>query len=91
MTDDEYRPFACIGYIPEVAPQIKRILAKAGVNTVFTAAPKLKDILCSKNKTKPKAEKGKGIYQYRCSCDEKAIYVGQTARSFEPRWKEQST
>ena len=39
-TDEEFKPFACIRYIPEIAPQIKRILTKAGVNTIFTAAPK---------------------------------------------------
>ena len=75
-------------YIPEVGPQIKRALAKAGVNTVFKAAPKLGDILCGKNKTRPPQQKRKGIYKYKCPCSEKAIYIGQTARWYEKRWAE---
>ena len=91
QTDEEYKPFACIGYIPEIAPQIKRILNKAGVNTIFTAAPKLKDLLCSKNKTRPNIEKRKGVYKYKCPCNVNSTYVGQTARSYEMRWKEHGT
>ena len=30
----------------------------------------------------------KGLYKYTCKCSNKAIYIGQTARSFEHRWKE---
>ena len=41
-----------------------------------------------KNKTRPAAEKRKGIYKYQCPCNEKATYIGQTGRSFEIRWEE---
>ena len=80
--------FACISYVPEVSHQIKRSLAKAGINTTFTSAPKLKDILCGKNKTQPPKEMKKGIYKYTCTCSEQATYIGQTGRSYETRWKE---
>ena len=86
--EEEDPPYACINYIPEIAPQLKRAFAKAGANITFTSAPKLKDILCSKNKTHAPKEKKKGIYKYTCTCSEKSIYIGQTHRSCEIRWKE---
>ena len=30
----------------------------------------------------------KYTYKYTCPCSNKSIYIGQTARSFEQRWKE---
>ena len=52
-TDEEYKPFARIPFIPGgISYRIKRTLTKAGVNTCFTSGTKLKDILCSKNKSK---------------------------------------
>ena len=87
-SDEEDILYACIDYIPEVAPQLKRVLTKAGVNTTFKSAPKLKDILCGRNKSKPPIEKKKGVYEYQCTCSDKAIYIGQTARSYEIRWEE---
>ena len=80
--------FACISYIPEISHQIKRSLSKAGINTTFTSAPKLKDILCNKNKTQPPKELKKGIYKYTCTCSDKSTYIGQTGRSCEIRWQE---
>ena len=80
--------YACITYIPEISHQLKRAFNNAGINTTFTSAPKLKDILCSRNTTKPPKEKKKGIYQYKCKCSNNAIYVGQTCRSYEKRWDE---
>ena len=86
--EEEIRPFACITYIPEISHPLKRALTKAGVNTIFTAGPKLKDILCGKNKSQPSPETRKGVYRYQCPCSEKAVYVGQTARSCKLRWDE---
>ena len=87
-TDEEYKPFACIPFIPGgTSYQLKRILTKAGVNTCFKSGTKLKDILCSKNKTKTDPAKKKGIYTYICKkCGKR--YVGQTRRCCETRWKE---
>ena len=78
--------FACITYIPEISHQLKRAFKTAGINTTFTSAPKLKDLLCSKNTTKPPQEKRKGIYKYKCPCTDNATYVGQTGCSFEIQW-----
>ena len=89
-SNEEQKTYACITYIPEIAHQLKRILKKGGVNTAFKSAPKLKDILCSKNKTHAPATKKKGIYKYKCTCSDKSIYIGQTARSFDTRWQEHS-
>ena len=88
LSDDEDKLFACIAYVPEIAPQMKRALTKAGVNTTFTSSSKLKDILCNRNKTNPPKPKKKGIYKYTCNCSEKATYIGQTHRSCETRWSE---
>ena len=88
ISDEEDKLFACINYIPEIAHQMKRTLKKAGVATTFTSGTSLKDILCGKNTTHAPREKKKGIYRYTCTCSDKAIYVGQTHRSFETRWKE---
>ena len=51
VDDDDFKPFACIQYIPEISHALKRSLTKAGINTTFTSAPKLKDILCNRNKS----------------------------------------
>ena len=88
ISDEERKSFACIKYIPEIAPQLKRVLKKAGVNVNFTSGTSLKDILCSRNKTHAPKNKKKGIYKYTCTCSEKAIYIGQTHRCCETRWKE---
>ena len=85
---EEFRPFACIQYIPEISHPLKRALTKAGVSTIFTAGPKLKDILCGKNKSRPSQEQKKGVYRYQCPCSDKAVYIGQTARACNLRWKE---
>ena len=39
---DEEPMYTCIDYIPEIAPQLKRSFAKAGINTTFSAPQKLK-------------------------------------------------
>ena len=88
LSEEEDKLFARISYIPEVAPQLKRALSKAGINTTFTSSTKLKDILCSQNKTHPPKEQRKGVYRYTCTCSNTATYIGQTHRSCETRWKE---
>ena len=85
---EERKAFACVPYIPEIAHQLKRALTKAGVHTTFTTGPKLKDILCGKNTTRPPPETKKGVYRYECPCSDKAIYIGQTARACNLRWDE---
>ena len=67
---------------------LKRVLKKAGVNTVFQSGPKLQNILCGANKTRPNPDKKKGVYRYQCPCSDKSVYIGQTARACDVRWKE---
>ena len=66
--------------------EIDRV-SKIGVNTCFTSGTKLKDISCSKNKSKIDPEKKPGIYKYICpKCGK--VYIGQTRRCCETRWHE---
>ena len=85
--DEEYKPFACIPYIPGLSYRLKRALTKAGVNTVFKSGRKLVNILCDKNKTKTDPSEKKGVYRYTCP-KRKKVYIGQTSRSCQIRWKE---
>ena len=78
----------CLRVIPEVAHPLRRALAKAGVNTIFSSGQKLQNILCGKNKTHPAPEQKNGVYRYQCPCADTSVYVGQTARSCQIRWKE---
>ena len=88
ISNEEDKLFACITYVPEIAPQLRATLKKAGVSTTFTSGTSLKNILCGRNKTHAPKEKKKGIYRYTCTCSDKAVYIGQTNRSCEIRWKE---
>ena len=65
---DETKSYVCVPYIPEIGPLLRRILKKSNITTTFTSAPKLKDILCSKNKTQLHPHQKKGIYKYTCTC-----------------------
>ena len=88
----ERRPYVRIPYIAgKFYHQIRRSLTKAGLNSCPTAGRKLGDVLCGKNKTQPPQNKRKGVYLLSCPCDNKAKYVGQTARSIESRMQEHKT
>ena len=47
----------------------------------------MSNILCNKNKTKIDPKKKKAVYKYICKKCNK-VYIGQTARCCETRWKE---
>ena len=82
--EDERKKFVCIPYIPEIAHPLKRVLKRL----VFQSGPKLQNILCGANKTRPNPDKKKGVYRYQCPCSDKSVYIGQTARACDVRWKE---
>jgi hypothetical protein len=82
-TEIELRPYAVLPYIPTISNQLKRALGKAGARASLKLGSKLGDILCAKNKTRPDAMAGKGIYKFQCQCDPNATYVEETVRSFE--------
>ena len=50
--------------------------------------PKLGNILCAANKSRPDRLDLKGVYELRCSCSEKAKYIGQTRVSFRVRMRQ---
>ena len=50
--------------------------------------PKLGNVLCSNNKTRPPKYDQKGVYQLTCSCDPSAKYIGQTRVNFKTRMKQ---
>ena len=90
LTDDtEKKPYARIPYMPgPVFHQIKRTLKKYGITTCATSGRKLGSVLCAKNKTRPPPTHFKGIYLLKCTCDDQAVYVGQTIRSICQRCQE---
>ena len=47
--------------------------------------PKLGDILCSANRTRPPPVEKKGVYEQSCSCSPNAKYIGQTRVNFKTR------
>ena len=83
--EQQRKKYACIPYIPEIAHPLKRVLKKAGVTTIFSSGPKLQNILCGANKTRPDPQRKKGVYRYQCPCSDNSVYVGQTARACDLR------
>jgi len=89
ISDEEKKPFARIPFIPGgISYKLKRSLKKAGVNTLLTAGTKLKNLLCTKNKTHPPKTSKKGVYKIDCTCNPKCKYIGQTSRSIDTRMNE---
>ena len=89
LSDDvRLRPYAVLPFIPGVSQPLKRAFARAGCNLFHKSGRTLQSLLCSKNKTHPPPDKCKGIYSFNCSCDPKAVYVGETRRSIDIRAKE---
>ena len=76
-------------YLPNgVYHQMKRACTKAGINLVTRPGTKLKDVLCSSNKTRHEPHQKPGVYKIQCSCSPDAVYVGQTIRPISTRGKE---
>jgi hypothetical protein len=73
---------------PNICHQLKRALEKAGCKTFFKSGNKLKNLLCSRNKTRPDPLNTKGVYKIQCPCDLKAVYIGEMSRSFSTHLKE---
>ena len=79
------RPYATLPFIPGVSQPLKRAFAHAGCRLFHKSGQKLQNILCAKNKDRPPPCKCKGIYRFQCSCNENAVYVGETRRSIDLR------
>ena len=67
---------------------MKRNCEKAGVKLITKPGTKLKNILCTYNKTHHDKNKKPGVYKLACPCSDKSVYVGQTIRPIEMRAKE---
>jgi hypothetical protein len=72
-------------YIPTIGPPLRRILQKAGFNTVFKSGTSLKNILCLQNKDKPPIHRA--IYKLNCDCNPSPsmAYIGQLQRRVDQR------
>lgn len=73
-------------FAPEVTNKLKRVFAHHNIDLVFKTSNKLKNKLGS---TKDKTDVGQkgGIYKIECeNCE--LIYIGQTKRNIETRFKE---
>ena len=87
--EDEFKPFIVMPYLPDGKyHQMKRACDKAGVSLITKPGPKLKDVLCSTNKTRHDPAHKPGVYELRCPCSPNAVYVGQTIRPIATRAKE---
>ena len=63
-------------WIPGVSPKLRKAYKKAGYRTIFKSNINLKNILCSKNKTRLPPNSYPGVYKVVCRCD--APYTGET-------------
>ena len=63
-------------WIPGVSTKLRKVYKKAGYKTVFKFGSKLKNIICSKNKTKLPRNSYPGVYKVNCRCN--MPYTGET-------------
>ena len=65
--EDEFKPYIVMPYLPDGKyHQMKRACDKAGVSLITKPGPKLKDVLCSANKTRHEPSQKPGVYELRC-------------------------
>ena len=83
----ETRGIAILLYVPKLSENLKLILLRHGIRTVFKPPQKLGGLLSSfKDAIEPGHRQG-AIYKINCSdCDQ--CYIGETKRWFETRKKE---
>ena len=76
-------------YLPDgIYYKMRRICEKAGVKLITKPGTKLKNILCTDNKTHHDKHDKPGVYKLKCPCSDKSVYVGQTIRPISTRAKE---
>ena len=86
---EERKPYVVIPYLPNgTYHKLKRSCDKAGINLVSKPGRKLKNVLCSANKTRHDPKDMPGIYLMNCEECANAIYIGQTIRPINVRAKE---
>lgn len=73
-------------YVGVISERIARVLRDNGVHVAFRTNNTIRRVVCN---GKEKTELGKKSGVYKLTCDEcGGVYVGQTGRSFEIRYKE---
>ena len=77
--------YVSVPYVASINHQLKRAFIANGVDFHSKPGPKLGDILCSANKSRPDPRDKKGVYLQSCSCDPNKKYVGQTRVYFKTR------
>ena len=86
---EEHKPYIVMTYLPNgIFHQVKRACNKAGINLVTRPGSKLKDILCSTNRTRHEPLTKPGVYKLNCPCSPSSVYIGQTIRPISTRGKE---
>ena len=86
---EDYKPYIFMNYLPKGSfHQIKRACSKAGINLVTRPGSKLKDVLCSRNRTRHEPLTKPGVYKLECPCSPSSVYIGQTIRPIATRGKE---
>ena len=86
---EDYKPYIVMNYLPNgIFHQIKRACSKAGINLVTRPGSKLKDVLCSRNRTRHEPLTKPGVYKLECPCSPSSVYIGQTIRPIATRGKE---
>lgn len=84
--DQEKVVYACVNYNHRLHNNLNRELQKHGVRLTYKTSNKVSNILCVGNKKLSSLEKC-GVYRLNCGeCP--CLYIGQTGRSFETRYKE---
>jgi hypothetical protein len=82
---DRCKTFASVPYVASLHRQLKRAFLSNGVDYHSKPGPKLGNLLCASNKTRPDRLDQKGVYELTCSCDPGSKYIGQTRVSFKTR------
>ena len=92
LSENEYKPYVEMTYLPDsVYHQMRRACDKAGVKLITKPGTKLKDMLCSANKTRHDPSHKPGEYKLSCPCSPNATYIGQTIWTIQMRGKEHRT
>ena len=86
--DDENKPLstAKIPYVKGLSEEIRRILGRYKIRTVFRTMETLGRILTKVKDPTPPEERPGIVYKIKCICGD--FYIGETGRSLTARMKE---
>ena len=79
----EYENLVSMPWIPGISNKIKKAYKDFGLNITFKSQNNLKNILCSKNKSKNRKHSNPGVYRLKCECG--GQYIGETGASVSTR------